>query len=171
FSLDVSSNSIEEGHALVKWKASLKVHSRSLLHSWFLSSVNVTKISPCAWSGIHCNHAGRVVGINLTSMSLNGTLLEFPFSSFPHLAYLVLYNNELFYIILPQITNKLSGQIPSEIGLLTHLTVLHISRNQLNGSIPQEVGQLTFLNHLILDLIFLIFWMVQSLVLLAIWPT
>ena len=105
FSLDVSSNSIEEGHALVKWKASLKVHSRSLLHSWFLSSVNVTKISPCAWSGIHCNHAGRVVGINLTSMSLNGTLLEFPFSSFPHLAYLVLYNNELFYIILPQISN------------------------------------------------------------------
>ena len=105
FSLDVSSNSTEEDHALVKWKASLEVHSRFLLHSLFLSYVNVTKISPCAWSAIHCNHAGRVVGINLTSMSLNDTLLEFSFSSFPHLTYLVLYNNELFDIIPPQISN------------------------------------------------------------------
>ncbi|KAK9208656.1 hypothetical protein WN944_001015 [Citrus x changshan-huyou] len=129
FSLDVSSNSTKEAHALVKWKASLQVHSRSLLHSWSLSSVNATKISLCTWSGIHCNHARRAVGINLTSISLNGTLLEFSFSSFPHLAYLDLYNNELF--------------------------VLHISRNRLNGSTPHEMGQLTFLNHLTLDSIFL----------------
>ena len=167
FSLAVSSNSTEEAHALVKWKASLEVHSRSLLHSWSLSFVNATKISLCTWSGIHCNHAGRVFGINLTSISLNGTLLEFSFSSFPHLAYLDLYNNELFDIIPPQIsnlskleyldfsTNKLFGHIPSEISLLTHLTILHISRNQLNGSIPHEVGQLNFLNHLILDSNFL----------------
>ncbi|GAY51264.1 hypothetical protein CUMW_132880, partial [Citrus unshiu] len=84
-------------------------------------------------------------------ISLNGTLLEFSFSSFPHLAYLDLYNNELFDIIPPQIsnlskleyldfsTNKLFGHIPSEISLLTHLTILHISRNQLNGSIPHEL--------------------------------
>ena len=158
FSLDVSSNSTEEALALVKRKASLEVHSRSLLHSWSLSSVNATKISTCTWSGIHCNHVGRVVGINLTSISLNGTLLEFSFSSFPQLVYLDLYNNELFGIIPPQISNlsileyldfsaiKLFDQIPSEIGLLSHLMVLHISRNRLNGSIPHEVGQLTFLN-------------------------
>ncbi|XP_024033481.1 MDIS1-interacting receptor like kinase 2 [Citrus clementina] len=170
FSLAVSSNSTEEAHALVKWKASLEVHSRSLLHSWSLSSVNATKISPCAWSGIHCNHAGRVFGINLTSISLNGTLLEFSFSSFPHLVYLDLYNNELFGIIPPQISNlsnleyldfsanKLFGQIPSGIGLLTHLTVLHISRNWLSGSIPHEVGQLTVLNQLALDSNFLNDW-------------
>ncbi|KAK9211692.1 hypothetical protein WN943_001069 [Citrus x changshan-huyou] len=167
FSLAISSNSAEEAHALVKWKASLEVHSRSLLHSWSLSSVNATKISPCAWSGIFCNHAERVVGINLTSISLNGTLLEFSFSSFPHLVYLDLYNNELFGIIPPQISNlsnleyldfsanKLFGQIPSGIGLLTHLTVLHISRNWLSGSIPHEVGQLTVLNQLALDSNFL----------------
>ncbi|ESR64576.1 hypothetical protein CICLE_v10007491mg [Citrus x clementina] len=149
FSLAVSSNSTEEAHALVKWKASLEVHSRSLLHSWSLSSVNATKISPCA------------------CISLNGTLLEFSFSSFPHLVYLDLYNNELFGIIPPQISNlsnleyldfsanKLFGQIPSGIGLLTHLTVLHISRNWLSGSIPHEVGQLTVLNQLALDSNFL----------------
>lgn len=73
FSLAIPSKSAEEALALVKWKASLEVHGHSLLHSWSLSSVNATKISPCAWLGIHCNHARRVIGINPTSISLNNT--------------------------------------------------------------------------------------------------
>ena len=104
-SLVVPSNSTKEALALVKWKVSLEVHSISLLHSWSISSINATKISSCAWPGTHCNNVGRVVGINLTSISLKGTLLQFSLSSFSHLKYPNLYNNDLFGTIPPQISN------------------------------------------------------------------
>lgn len=158
FSLPVSSDSTEEARALIKWKTSLQIHSRSLLPSWTLSQVNATQKSLCTWSGIYCNHAERVVGINLTSKSLNGTLDEFSFSSFPDLLFLDLFNNELFGIIPPQISqlsklqyldlsaNKLSGKIPSEIGQLSFLSELSLYSNCLNGSIPQSLGNLSKLS-------------------------
>ncbi|XP_052291832.1 MDIS1-interacting receptor like kinase 2-like isoform X2 [Citrus sinensis] len=170
FSLPVSSDSTEEARALLKWKTSLQIHSRSLLPSWTLSPVNATKKNLCAWSGIYCNHDERVVGINLTTTSLNGTLDEFSFSSFPDLLFLNLFNNELFGIIPPQISqlfklqyldlsaNKLSGKIPPEIGgkipmelgRLSSLNKLILNKNQLFGSLPPEIGTLTELE--LLDL-------------------
>ncbi|GAY53264.1 hypothetical protein CUMW_148000 [Citrus unshiu] len=153
FSLPVSSDSTEEARALLKWKTSLQIHSRSLLPSWTLSPVNATKKNLCAWSGIYCNHDERVVGINLTTTSLNGTLDEFSFSSFPDLLFLNLFNNELFGIIPPQISQlfKLqyldlsakSGKIPPEIGQLSFLSELSLYSNCLNGSIPQSLGNLS----------------------------
>ena len=156
-SLDVASDSAEEAHALLKWKASLQNQNHpSLLPSWILYPVNATntstKLNPCTWFGISCNQAKSVVSINLTSTSLKGTLHQFSFSSFSHLSYLDLSMNQLFGNIPSQIgllselkylglsANQLSGEIPPEIGLLIHLEILYISRNQLNGSIPEEIG-------------------------------
>ncbi|KAH9783407.1 MDIS1-interacting receptor like kinase 2 [Citrus sinensis] len=179
FSLPVSSDSTEEARALLKWKTSLQIHSRSLLPSWTLSPVNATKKNLCAWSGIYCNHDERVVGINLTTTSLNGTLDEFSFSSFPDLLFLNLFNNELFGIIPPQISqlfklqyldlsanklsgkippeidmsmNHLSGAIPSSIGNVSNLRSLFLYSNELSGSIPKEIGNLRSLSNLDLSI-------------------
>ncbi|KAL9437375.1 hypothetical protein AB3S75_023269 [Citrus x aurantiifolia] len=156
FSLPVSSDSNEEADALLKWKASLQNHNRSLLSSWISDATNVSsKINPCSWSGISCNDAGRVINISLPNVGLNGTLHDFSFSSFPHLVYLDLTWNGFFGTIPPPISNlsnlrylylgsnQFSGNIPPEVGLLSHLEVLHIQLNQLDGSIPPEVGQLS----------------------------
>jgi len=39
--------------------------------------------------------------------------------------------------------NKLSGSIPSELGLLTNVEVIYLSDNDLSGSIPSKLGLLT----------------------------
>ncbi|KAH9782079.1 MDIS1-interacting receptor like kinase 2 [Citrus sinensis] len=158
FSIAVSSDSNEEADALLKWKASLQSHNRSLLPSWTNATTNVSsKISSCAWYGISCNDAGRVVNISLPAKGLKGKLHDFSFSSFPHLAYLDLSYNKLFGTIPPQISNltnliylyfggdQFSGNIPPEVGLMSHLKFLYIDTNQLDGSIPPEVGQLSSL--------------------------
>ncbi|GAY52486.1 hypothetical protein CUMW_142190, partial [Citrus unshiu] len=158
FPLIVSCDSTEEARALLKWKTNLQNQNGSLLPSW--TPNNPTKISPCAWFGIHCNHAGRVNSFNLTSAGLKGTLHVFSFSSFPHLADLDLRINQFFGIIPPQIGNlsmlkvlglsfnQFSGSIPPEIGHLTHLKLLSFSKNQLSSLIPHEIGRLISLNGL-----------------------
>ncbi|KAK2659955.1 hypothetical protein Ddye_006488 [Dipteronia dyeriana] len=162
FSHIVASDSTGEAQALLKWKAILQNHNTSLLPSWTLYLVNSTnnsahhkaKTSLCTWSGISCNHAGTVIGINLTSLSLKGRLDEFPFSLFPMLSYLDLSKNELFGTIPPQIsnlsklnyldlsTNKLFRNIPPEIGHLINLEVLFLYANEFTGLIPEEICQL-----------------------------
>jgi hypothetical protein len=44
--------------------------------------------------------------------------------------------------------NSLSGTIPTEVGLLTHLLMLELSLNKLLGTIPTEIGALTSLSEL-----------------------
>ncbi|KDO35817.1 hypothetical protein CISIN_1g035658mg, partial [Citrus sinensis] len=154
FPLIVSSYSMEETRALLRWKTSLQNHNNgSPLSSWTLN--NVTKIGSCAWVGIHCNYGERVNSMNLTSIGLKGTLHDFSFSSFPHLAYLDLQRNQLFGNIPPQIgnisklkylglsSNLFSGAIPPQIGHLSYLKTLHLFENQLSGSIPHSLGNLT----------------------------
>ncbi|XP_048321668.1 MDIS1-interacting receptor like kinase 2-like [Ziziphus jujuba] len=168
----------KEMEALLKWKDSLDSPTDSaLLHSWSplpphnpstSSSTNSSynfKIgdgSPCKWFGITCNKAGSVVGVNITSSHLQGTLHNFSFSSFPYLRTLVLYNNSLYGSIPSHISelsrltyldlgqNHLSGYIPSGIRLLTSLEYLFLDGNEISGSIPQEVGQLKSLVKLFL---------------------
>nr|GFD17008.1 receptor-like protein EIX2 [Tanacetum cinerariifolium] len=43
-------------------------------------------------------------------------------------------------------SNKLIGEIPSEITSLLALVALNLSRNSLTGPIPQDIGQLDFLD-------------------------
>ncbi|KAH9756597.1 hypothetical protein KPL71_016126 [Citrus sinensis] len=153
--IEIACDSAEEVHALLKWKTSLQNPSQPPFSS------------PCAWSGISCNHAGSVVSINLTGSNLKGTLQEFPFLLFPQLAYLDLSVNKLFGTIPTQIshlsklkhldfsTNQFSGIIPPQIGILTNLVVLRLSialsYNRLNGSIPASLGNLSNLVQLSLS--------------------
>ncbi|XP_015894737.3 MDIS1-interacting receptor like kinase 2-like [Ziziphus jujuba] len=168
----------KEMEALLKWKDSLDSPTDSVLHSWsplhpHNSSTSSSKNSsynfkigggsPCKWFGITCNKAGSVVGINISSSHLQGTLHNFSFSSFPNLLTLDLYNNSLYGSIPSHISelsrltylylgrNHLSGNIPSGIRLLTSLEYLVLDYNEISGSIPQEVGQLKSLVKLFLN--------------------
>ena len=47
--------------------------------------------------------------------------------------------------------NRLSGEIPPELGSLSRLDSLYLSSNQLGGEIPAELGSLANLEWLILD--------------------
>jgi len=47
--------------------------------------------------------------------------------------------------------DELTGHLPSEIGLLTHLTYLNFYENNLGGPIPTEIGRLTSLRSIFLD--------------------
>lgn len=46
------------------------------------------------------------------------------------------------------IGNQLQGTIPSELGFLSKLQVLYLSRNKLTGTIPTTLGKLSQLNYL-----------------------
>ncbi|KAK3019869.1 hypothetical protein RJ639_004177 [Escallonia herrerae] len=156
----VASASAEEVAALLKWKASLESNSRLTL--WSLPSNANSSSTPCTWYGVSCNDDGSVIGLNLTSSGVTGTLYGLSFSSFPNLAAIDYSMNNLSGTIPPQIgyiskltyldlsTNQFSGIIPPEIGLLTNLETLHLVENQLNGSIPKEIGQLRSLSELAL---------------------
>ncbi|PON61561.1 Tyrosine-protein kinase [Parasponia andersonii] len=158
------SSTDQESGALLKWKASLQNYSVPLLTSWSNDSSKYSFIqpqqptvngtSPCTWFGISCNEVGSVVKINLTKSGLQGTLHEFPFSSFPNLEYFNLSTNSISGTIPPQIsslseliyldvsTNKISGSIPLEIGNLSNLVELYMDFNDLTGSIPSTFGSL-----------------------------
>ncbi|KAL7171311.1 hypothetical protein ACSBR2_036043 [Camellia fascicularis] len=139
--INVATASVQEANALITWKATVQSPNHSLLTSWFDGSVNT---------------------LNLTNSSVNGTLNNFSFSSFPNLAYIDLSINNFFGFIPPLIgslsklicldlsINHFSGNIPPEIGMLTNLETLHLGEIQLNGSIPQEIGQLKSLTELAL---------------------
>ncbi|KAK3002184.1 hypothetical protein RJ639_022486 [Escallonia herrerae] len=156
----VASASAEEVGALLKWKASLENTSRLTL--WSLPNNANNSSTPCTWYGVSCNADGSVIGLNLTSSGVTGTLYGLSFSSFPNLAAIDYGMNNFFGTIPPQIgyiskltyldlsTNQFSGIIPPEIGLLTNLETLHLFDNQLNGSIPKEIGLLRSLSELAL---------------------
>lgn len=126
-----------------------------LLSLWNLYPINATnvsthlenKISPCAQFGIHCNSAKRVISINLNTIGLK---VRFTNSHSHQILILhILIKASIYYLAsyrlklaTPPISsslgnNRLSGVIPPEIGLLTHLKHLHIDMNKLHGSVPR----------------------------------
>jgi hypothetical protein len=44
-------------------------------------------------------------------------------------------------------SNRLSGSLPSELGLLSQLIDLSLSSNFMSGQLPSELGLLTQLSH------------------------
>jgi hypothetical protein len=49
-------------------------------------------------------------------------------------------------------SNRLTGEIPTQIGALTSLTELHLCSNRLTGDIPTQIGALTSLTTLYLSM-------------------
>lgn len=110
---------------------------------------------------------GDIVGINLTSAGLNGTLPA-ELDELTELRSLQIRFNNYSLGILPNLSSltrlvtmdfsnsDLSGSIPAWLGSLSSLEVLNLSSNvntgtKLNGPIPYQLGQLTNLRQLYLS--------------------
>ncbi|XP_058094890.1 MDIS1-interacting receptor like kinase 2-like [Magnolia sinica] len=132
-SKEAASSASEEAKALLKWKASLS--QTEALRSWSLFPIAnasaARQSSPCNWTGITCDRLRSVVGINLQNTSLQGTLDNLSFSSFPNLVGLILNQN------------LLRGTIPTQICSLSKLILLDLSANQLSGALPPSLANLT----------------------------
>ncbi|KAK9221334.1 hypothetical protein WN944_009760 [Citrus x changshan-huyou] len=109
--------------ALMSFKSQISQESPSSpLSYWNPSS------SPCTWPGVICNNFGnRVIGLNLSSFGLEGTIS-------PHIG------NLSFLRSIQLQNNKLSGNLPREIGNLFRLRVLNISFKtyKITGSVTDE---------------------------------
>ncbi|KAL4335456.1 hypothetical protein GQ457_07G015050 [Hibiscus cannabinus] len=110
--------------ALVQFKDRIVDPQNVLTNSWKASS------SVCKWVGVSCGviHE-RVVALNLTTMSLAGTIP-------PHLG------NLSFLLSLDLSSNHFYGHLPNELGHLHRLRVVRFSFNSLNGEIPSWLGNL-----------------------------
>lgn len=112
--------------------------------------------SPCNWYGIHCNENGKVVGISLKGVGLQGSLPS-NFQPLRFLNTLVLSSANLSGVIpkefgeyhelnfLDLSDNSISGVIPAEICSLRKLQSLSLNTNFLEGEIPGEIGNLSSL--------------------------
>jgi hypothetical protein len=109
--------------------------------SWALEG---DKSDCCSWDGVECDEdTGHVIGLDLSSSCLYGSINSS--SSLFRLVHLkrlnLAYNHFNFSPIPPQVRNlskltylnltasMFSGQIPSEISHLSHLTSLHLCYN------------------------------------------
>ena len=127
---------------------------------WITSTSWLEESSLDTWHGVETDGNGRVLGLELPSNGLRGTIPA-EISKLTQLSVLNLAGNELSGPIPPEIggmtlsqlnlrMNHLMGRIPVEIGQVTSLVELNLSRNDLNGKIPNELSNLTNLR--LLDL-------------------
>ncbi|KAL6897759.1 hypothetical protein ACP4OV_006718 [Aristida adscensionis] len=132
--------------ALLHWKTGLEdPMAVGCLDSWSNGT------SPCNWTGVACTNnatapSGRhgrsdaaVTSILLRGCGLSGRLDGLIFADLAHLLQLDLSNN------------RLSGDIPYEIGMLTGLKSLDLCNNQITGVIPASIGNLKGLKSLVLS--------------------
>ncbi|XP_061351644.1 leucine-rich repeat receptor-like serine/threonine-protein kinase BAM1 [Gastrolobium bilobum] len=130
----LSAGRISEYRALLSFKASsISNDPTNALSTWNSS----TTTSHCSWFGVTCDSRRHVISLNLTSLSLHGTLSDV-------LSYLPLLSN------LSLADNKFSGPIPPAVSSLSGLRYLNLSNNGFNGTFPSELSRLTNLE--VLDL-------------------
>lgn len=116
-----------EGWALVRFRSGIEDDPSNALVNW-----NADDEDPCRWFGIRCEN-GAVTSINLTGLSLKGTLA-------PELGQLT----SLRELVLRE--NCLMGAIPFQFGELKNLEILDLSNNKLSGPLPQDLGNLSRFN-------------------------
>ncbi|CAN6477174.1 unnamed protein product [Victoria cruziana] len=130
--------------ALLRLKSSLD-DPAGILSSWRPADADV-----CAWFGVSCNSARRVVSLNLTAGggkssgpvdSCSAPLARLPVSGAKLAGKVSPSVGSLTELkVLSLAFNDLSGRIPSEIGALRQLRVLDLSYNRLSGFIPGEIS-------------------------------
>ncbi|KAL5229130.1 hypothetical protein ABZP36_017395 [Zizania latifolia] len=139
-----------DGQALLAFKAAVLRDPEGALADWNLS----TAANPCAWNGVSCGGGGggdrRVVALSLPKKGLVGAL---PASPLPDsLRHLNLRSNRLFGELPARLLagavglqslvlygNELYGVIPPELGDLPYLQILDLSSNSLNGTLPGAI--------------------------------
>ncbi|KAJ1428987.1 Serine-threonine/tyrosine-protein kinase, catalytic domain [Sesbania bispinosa] len=150
----VSASHISEYRALLSFKASSitddPTHS---LSSWNDSS------SHCSFHGVTCGPRRHVISIDLSSLSLSGTLSD-DLSALPFLSHLSLADNQFSGPIpssfsslsslrfLNLSNNVFNGTFPSQLSRLFNLQVLDLYNNNMTGPLPLEVTRMPFLRHL-----------------------
>ncbi|KAL5835462.1 hypothetical protein ACOSQ4_014959 [Xanthoceras sorbifolium] len=126
----------------------------------FLANNWTASTSVCNWVGITCDSQNnRVIVLNLTSMSLTGTIPPY-IGNLSFLVQLRLRNNsfqgsipvDLVHLhrleILHLGYNSFQGEIPSWLGSLPKLQILYLFRNNFTGTIPPSLGNITTLKNL-----------------------
>ncbi|KAM3362064.1 putative LRR receptor-like serine/threonine-protein kinase isoform X3 [Capsicum galapagoense] len=120
--------------------------------------------SVCDWIGVTCgSRHRRVTSLNISSMSLTGTIPQY-LGNLTFLVSLDLRRNN-FYGKLPQEMaslrrlkfmrlsyNNFSGEVPSWFGFLTQLQVLTLTNNSFTGLLPSSLSNIS--NLATLDLSF-----------------
>ncbi|KAG6473488.1 hypothetical protein ZIOFF_067405 [Zingiber officinale] len=119
-----------EVQALMDIKVLLK-DPHGVLGNWDRDSVD-----PCSWSMVSCSPQTLVIGLEIPSQNLSGTLSP----SIGNLTNLDLLQN-----------NNISGLVPQEIGKLSKLHKLDLSNNKFWGEIPASAGSLKGLQYLRLN--------------------
>ena len=95
------------------------------------SSIPIGSI--CKWAGVSCSDCGSITQIDVSYMSLSGTIP----TSIGLLTDLISIN---------MLDNSLGGNIPTQIGLLKKLSFFAVGNNKFTGVIPTELGFLSSLN-------------------------
>ncbi|XP_038721954.1 probable LRR receptor-like serine/threonine-protein kinase At3g47570 [Tripterygium wilfordii] len=115
----VVTNITTDQYALLDFKA--HITSDILAQNWSTS----TPI--CQWVGVSCSaRHGRVTALNLSNMTLQGTIS-------PHLG------NLSFLISLNLSINNFDGSLPNELGKLPQLKWIDVSHNSFSGIIPHSM--------------------------------
>ena len=105
-----------QGAALLAWKRTLRGGAAEALGDW-----RDTDASPCRWTGVTCNAAGRVTELSLQFVDLHGGVPADLSAVGATLARLVLTGTNL------------TGPIPPQLGDLPALTHLDLSRRACAG--------------------------------------
>ena len=124
----------EQSLALYALYESLQMHSSSSIDWWKTTNENV-----CTFSGIACNSKGDIVTLDLTGLSLEGTIPT-EIGLFPKLERLGLGRN------------KIQGTLPTSISQLTNLRHLEVFKNQLTGSLPQDFSSFSKMKRILVQL-------------------
>nr|XP_048330199.1 receptor-like protein 7 isoform X1 [Ziziphus jujuba var. spinosa]XP_048330200.1 receptor-like protein 7 isoform X1 [Ziziphus jujuba var. spinosa] len=132
----------DQRSALLQFKESFVIINKSAspcdpkVLQWKSQGVNASNC--CSWAGVHCEETGNVIGLDLSSSCLFGSINS---------------NTTLFNLVHLQSLNLAdndfnSSQIPVAVGKLLGLTYLNLSNSFFWGQIPLEVSYLYKLSHL-----------------------
>ncbi|PON32147.1 GPCR kinase [Parasponia andersonii] len=139
--------------------ALMSVKSRMKDELQVMAGWDINSVDPCTWNMVGCSVESFVISLDMTNMSLAGTLSP-SIGNLSHLRTMLLRNNQLTGPVPAEIGklsqlhtldlsgNQLDGEIPSSLGSLAHLSYLRLSRNRLSGPIPKPVASLTSLSFL-----------------------
>lgn len=120
-----------EAVALVALKATMSDPEGHLADWKVVDSSSAS--TPCFWTGVSCgDSSGYVVSLNLSNMSLTGTVS----SELGNLKHLVNVSLDC---------NNFTGELPDDIVSLSQLRYLNVSTNSFRGVLPSGFSQLQML--------------------------